>query len=144
MNLYMSHRFFPLLHELILMKYNAAKHLQYCGNDIFQPWNERGVAGLCEEATDRKLQKILSPHEIISTAFVINGPKQKAMDLKWSQLWSILPVSIAFWYKMNAKRYYFLWQKKKGEGESKSQEPCGWTQGKTHTRRKMAIFTVIP
>ena len=45
---------------------------------------------------------------------------------------------------MNGKTYYFPWQKKKDDEESKSQEPCRWTQGKTHTRRKMAIFTVIP
>ena len=45
---------------------------------------------------------------------------------------------------MNGKRYYFSWQKKKEDEESKSQEPYHWTQGKTHTRRKMAIFTVIP
>ena len=28
LNLYISHRFFPFLHELILMKYIAAKHLR--------------------------------------------------------------------------------------------------------------------
>ena len=72
--------------------------------------------------------------------FIINRPSQKALDVKWSQLWSVLPVSIAFCHEMNAKRFCFLWQKKKGDEESKSQEPCRWTQGKTHTPRKMPIF----
>ena len=76
--------------------------------------------------------------------FVINRPSQKSLDVKLSQLWSMLPVSFAFWYKMKAKRYYFLWQKKKADEESKSQEPCRLTQGKTHRRRKTRIFKVIP
>ena len=67
--------------------------------------------------------------------FVINRPSQKALDVKLSQLWSMFPVSIAFWYNMKAKRCYFLWQKKKADEERKSQEPCRLTQGKTHTRR---------
>ena len=33
---------------------------------------------------------------------------------------------------------------KKGDEQNKSQEPCSRTQGKTHTRRKTRIFTVIP
>ena len=33
---------------------------------------------------------------------------------------------------------------KKADEESKSQEPCRLTQGKTHTCRKTRIFTVIP
>ena len=56
----------------------------------------------------------------------------------------MLPVSIAFWHKMKAERYYFLWQKEKADEESKLQEPCRLTQGKTHMRRKTRIFTVIP
>ena len=45
---------------------------------------------------------------------------------------------------MKAERYYFLWQKKKADEESKSQELCMLTQGKTHTHCETHIFTVIP
>ena len=51
----------------------------------------------------------------------------------------MLPVSIQISYEIKAKKDYFLWQKKKEDKESKSQETCHWTQGKTHTRWKMAI-----
>ena len=51
----------------------------------------------------------------------------------------MLPVSIAFWHKMKAERYYFLWQKKKADEESKSQEPCRLTLGKTPGVHSMNI-----
>ena len=35
----------------------------------------------------------------------------------------MLPVLRTFWNVMNGKRYYFSWQKKKEDEESKSQEP---------------------
>ena len=42
------------------------------------------------------------------------------------------------------KEVPFPLAEKKGDNESKSQELCCWTQGKTHIHCKRPVFTVIP
>ena len=75
--------------------------------------------------------------------FVINGPKRKALDVKWSQLWQSYLFQSHFGIKW-MQRGTISSGRKKWDDESKSQEPCFWTQGKTHRCCKRPIFTVIP
>ena len=44
--------------------------------------------------------------------FVMNGPSQKAVDVKWSPLSLMLPISSTFCHVVIVKSYCLLWQKK--------------------------------